>query len=110
MWYNPQSIHKMFGVKKIEGLVISKIEPSNRPNKKYKIDVTYNGVSKTIHYGDTRYDHYHDRTPLNLYTDHNDHVRRLNYLKRASKIRNKDGQLTVNDPFSPNRYSVITLW
>ena len=37
---------------------------STRKNKKYM--VKYNG--KWIHFGDTRYEHYRDKTPLKLYS------------------------------------------
>ena len=46
---------------------------STRKNKKYM--VKYN--DKWIHFGDTRYEHFRDKTPLKLfsYLDHNDDKR-----------------------------------
>jgi hypothetical protein len=80
---------------------------STRKNKKYMI--FYN--NKWIHFGDIRYEHYKDRTPLKLYSylDHNDKQRRKNYLQRSMGIKSK-GDLTYNDPNSPNYYSIKYLW
>ena len=82
-------------------------EKSNRKNKKYM--VFYN--NKWIHFGDIRYEHYKDRTPLKIYSylDHNDKQRRKNYLQRSMGIKSK-GNLTYNDPNSPNYYSIKYLW
>jgi len=78
-------------------------KPSTRKNKKYM--VKYKG--QWIHFGDTRYEHYRDKTPLKLYSylDHDDLIRRLNYVNRAMGIRDKNGSLTCNNP---NR-RIITL-
>lgn len=80
---------------------------STRKNKKYM--VYYN--NKWIHFGDIRYEHYKDRTPLKIYSylDHNDKQRRKNYLQRSMGIKSK-GNLTYNDPNSPNYYSIKYLW
>lgn len=108
---NPLEKHKQYGVKNIQGIKALNIEKSNNKNKKYVITIEYNNQIKTINFGDNRYQHYKDRTPLKLYNnlDHMDPIRRNNYLSRATKIANSDG-LSVNDPFSPNRYAVILLW
>jgi hypothetical protein len=104
-------IHKKYGVSEIPLVKILNIVKSNHKHKKYSITVEYNDKIKTIHFGDTRYQQYKDRTPLKLYKhlDHEDKDRRDNYLSRATKILNDKG-LAVNDPFSPNRYAVIYLW
>ena len=109
---DPQSIHCYYGVKKIDGVNFIKLEKSNRKYSKYAITVQYKNVVKTVHYGDKRYEQFFDNTPLHCYAglNHCDSKRRANYLTRASKIRNKSGLLCCNDPFSPNRYSMITLW
>lgn len=44
------------------------------------------------------------------FTQHKDTKRRENYLKRSAGIRNKDGELTKNDPFSPNYWARKELW
>jgi len=104
-------IHKNYGVSEIPSVKILDFMKSNNKHKKYSITIEYNDKIKTIHFGDTRYQQYKDRTPLKLYKhlDHEDKIRRQNYLTRATKILNHKG-LSVNDPFSPNRYSVLYLW
>lgn len=85
------------------------LQISDRKNKKYAI--VYNG--KTIHFGDNRYPHYsNEKIPrgLDIYPVHNDPVRRLNYLKRATKITDGKNNLTYTDPSSPNFWSVNILW
>lgn len=86
-----------------------KFEKSTRKNKKYMV-ISPSG--KKIHFGDTRYEHFKDRTPLKLYShlDHNDKERRKNYLKRAKGIKNKSGDLTYKDKESANYYAVKYLW
>lgn len=107
----PLDIHKSYGVIDIPGIEILNIKKSNKSDKKYEITVRYNGIIKTIHYGNSNYQQYKDRTPIGAYTeyDHNDEQRRRSYLARASKITDSFG-LAANNPFSPNRYSIITLW
>lgn len=79
---------------------------STRKYKKYM--TTYKG--KTIHFGDTRYQHYFDKIGLYSHLNHLDDNRRYNYLKRSSNIRNKQGKLTYKDKSSPNYYSINYLW
>jgi len=81
---------------------------STRKNKKYM--VFYN--NKWIHFGDLRYEHYEDKTPLKLYSylNHKDEKRRNNYLKRSKKIKDEKGNLTYNNKNSPNYYSINYLW
>lgn len=77
-------------------------------NKKYR--VIYKG--KIIDFGDLRYQHYKDNTELKLYKhlDHLDKKRRDLYLKRAKNIVDKNGNLTYNNPYSANYYSIKYLW
>lgn len=89
-----------------------KIKKSNRKNKKYMVLVKgKTGKPKTIHFGDTRYEHFED-TALGLYKNlnHYDMKRRERYLKRAKGIKDKEGKLTWKDKNSPNYYSVKFLW
>jgi len=81
---------------------------STRKNKKYM--VRYN--NNWIHFGDLRYEHYKDKTPLKLYSnlDHNDKQRRKDYLTRSMAIKDKQGNLTYNNKNSPNYYSIKYLW
>ena len=74
-----------------------KIVQSWRKNKKFAVNV--NG--KWIHFGDKRYQDY---------TQHKDKERRLNYIKRASNIRDKYGKKTINNINSPNYWSARYLW
>lgn len=64
-----------------------------------KLAVLYNG--KYIHFGDTRYSDY---------LEHRDKKRRERYLKRASQIRDRYGNLTINNPNSPNYWATRILW
>jgi len=107
----PLPIHKEYGVIDINEIVVKKIEKSSRANKKYAITIEYEGKVKTIHYGNSDYEQYEDRTPLKefSYLDHHDEKRRRAYLARSSKITNSGG-LAANDPFSANRYAITTLW
>ena len=88
--------------------MVLEFRKSTHKNKKYM--VYYN--NKWIHFGDTRYEHFKDATPVKLYSnlDHNDIKRRELYLKRAKGIRDVDGKLTYKDKNSPNYYSIKYLW
>lgn len=79
---------------------------SDKPNKKLMLDI--NG--KRIYFGDTKYEHYFDRTGLlNKNYNHLDPKRRLAYLKRASAIKDMTGW-SMNNPNSPNYHSMRVLW
>jgi hypothetical protein len=81
-------------------------EKSDRKNK--KLNVLVNG--KTIHFGDTRYEHFKDKTGIWSALDHNDDKRRKNYLTRTANIKDKAGNLTANDPSSANYHARRILW
>ena len=90
-----------------------KIQKSTRKHKKYMVLVKgKSGRPKIIHFGDKRYQHFKDTTPLGLYKNlnHFDNERRERYLKRARGIKNKAGELTHKDKNSPNYYSIKFLW
>ena len=89
-----------------------KIFKSSAKNKKYSVYVMKDGKKTLIHFGDTRYQHFKDSTPLKIYSnlDHNDKERRESYLKRAKGIKNKEGNITWNDKNTANYYSVKFLW
>ena len=74
------------------------LEYSNRMNKKYMVTLK-NG--EKIHFGDDRYEDY---------LTHLDRKRRAQYRKRASKIKDKHGNLTYKDKNSPNFWSYHLLW
>ena len=67
-------------------VVVWGLTKSNRKNKKYMAAIVDdNGnIYKNVHFGDTRYQQYKDKTPLGLYShlDHNDENRRRLYHLR----------------------------
>lgn len=58
-----------------------KIVKPTQKNKKYKAIVTIDKKQQTVHFGDVRYEHYKDSTPLKLWShlNHNDLERRRQY-------------------------------
>jgi len=74
------------------------LEYSNRMNKKYMVTLK-NG--NEIHFGDDRFEDF---------LTHKDAKRRRSYRKGASKIKNKNGNLTYRDKNSPNFWSYHLLW
>jgi hypothetical protein len=80
--------------------------PSTRPGKKLMTTVK----GKTIHFGDSKMEHYKDKTGINKGKDHSDTVRRKSYRSRASGIKNKEGKPTYKDPTSANYHSYHVLW
>ena len=71
---------------------------SDRENKKYVVTLK-NG--KKVHFGDSRYEDF---------LIHKDSDRRLRYRQRASKIKDKYGNLTYKNKNSPNFWSYHLLW
>ena len=74
------------------------LDYSTRKNSKYI--VTLPG-GKKVHFGSPKYQDY---------TIHKDKDRRDKYLSRATKIKNKKGELTYTNPESSNYWSVNLLW
>lgn len=60
---------------------VLEILPPSQKHKKYKALVVINGEQKMIHFGDSRYQHYKDTTPLKHWShlNHNDLERRKQY-------------------------------
>jgi hypothetical protein len=89
-----------------------KFRISQSPNKKY--DVYLDDIQKWLPFGDKRYAHFKTSSKIpksmHIYEEHGDEKRRNNYRSRASKITDKFGNLTFNDPKSPNFYSYHFLW
>ena len=82
-------------------------ELSDHKNKKLKAWVN----NHWVHFGQKGYKHYYDKTGLLPKSEnHLDEKRRDNYLKRASKITDKEGHLTAKDKTSPNWFSINILW
>ena len=71
---------------------------SDRPGKKKMVLAKKGDKVKLIHYGDSRYKHNYSEAA------------KKSYRARAGGIRNKNGELTKNDIFSPNHWSMKTLW
>ena len=92
--------------------VNKKFFKSNVKNKKYRVEFMYNGKLHKVNFGDKRYEQFKDSTPLKLYNhlDHNNKERRKNYRARASRIKNKKGELTYKNPLYPNYWSYKYLW
>ena len=80
---------------------------SEKPNKKLKVKVN----DKWVHFGDSRYQHYFDKTKLlNKELNHLDKTRRNRYIMRASNIMDKEGNRTMNDINSANYHALRILW
>lgn len=94
--------------------ILYKIIPPKMKNKKYSVYVKNEktGKPKLIHFGDLKYFHFKDKTPLKLHSklDHNDKKRRERYLKRAKAIKLKNGKFAYLDKNQPAYYSVRFLW
>ena len=79
-------------------------------NKKYSVYIMKDGNKKLIHFGQIGYDQYKDKLGRYKAYDHLDQTRRIRYRKRASKIKNKIGNLTYQDKNSPNYWAYNILW
>lgn len=75
--------------------------PSDKKNKKYYVLVTKGNKTKRVDFGDKRYSDF---------LEHKDKDRRDRYIARASKIKNKKGKYTKDDPFSSNYWAMRILW
>tara|TARA_R100000353_G_scaffold157111_2_gene116152 strand:+ start:4929 stop:5222 length:294 start_codon:yes stop_codon:yes gene_type:complete len=88
-------------------------EKSTNPNKKLMVVVEKDGKKRTIHFGNRKApanEHFFDKTRIWKSLDHGDKERRKNYLSRSAGIKNKEGKLTKDDPFSPNYHARRILW
>lgn len=69
-----------------------------------------------VNFGDRRYQHYYDKTPLQLNggkyhaKDHLDKERRSRYRLRHKMIKNKQGLAAYQIPLSPAWFSYHFLW
>ena len=75
------------------------LDYSTRKNNKYMPVTLKSG--KKVHFGSSKYEDY---------LVHKDKDRRDKYLARATKIKNKQGELTHNNPESANYWSTKLLW
>lgn len=81
-------------------------QKSTRKDKKLMTKIN----NKVVHFGNPNYQHYKDRTGYFSKLDHNDPVRRKNYLTRSAGIKDKQGNLTKDNPESPNYHARKILW
>ena len=81
---------------------------STRKYKKYMIK-TKKGI---VHFGDNRYQHFKDTSPLKLYSNlnHNDPKRKKNYLSRHHKTTSKTEALKNTPKTSAKYWATKFLW
>lgn len=92
----------------VDGLVY---QPSSRKHKKLMVYVADGDGTRLIHFGDSRHDHFFDRTGLlPLERNHRDPLRRRLYLARSKHVRNGKGELTADNPLSANYHARRVLW
>ena len=72
--------------------------PSTSKDKKMMVLVRHRGVVRLVHFGQRGYAHNYSPEA------------KANYLARSAGIRDKDGNLTKDDPFSPNYWARKVLW
>jgi hypothetical protein len=80
---------------------VNKPVPSTAKDKKKMVLAKKGDRVKLVHFGQDGYEDY---------TQHGSKDRRSNYLTRSAGIRDKDGNLTKDDPFSPNYWARKVLW
>ena len=85
-------------IEKAKDLGAESLDYSSRKNNKYMVQLP---DGKKVHFGSPKYEDY---------TIHKNEERRDKYLSRATKIKNKKGELTYTDIESPNFWSVHLLW
>lgn len=71
---------------------------SSDPDKKMMVLAKKGDEVKLIHFGQRGYKHNYSETA------------KKNYLTRSAGIRNKSGELTKDDIFSPNYWARRVLW
>lgn len=71
---------------------------SSKKDKKKMVLVRKGDQVRVVHYGQKGYQHNYSEGA------------KKNYLSRSAGIRNKAGELTMNDPFSPNYWARKDLW
>ena len=84
-------------VRNAKKLGAESLDYSTRKNNKYMVTLT---SGKKVHFGSPKYEDYFT---------HKDKDRRDKYLARATKIKNKQGELTHNNPESANYWSTKLL-
>lgn len=77
------------------------IGPSNRINKRYRADFMMDGKWRIVHFG---------QLGAVTYLDRRDSRKKNAYQSRASKIRDKSGEVTYNKAGTANSFSYNLLW
>lgn len=77
---------------------INKPRSSTKKEKKKMVLAKKGDKLKVVHFGQKGYKHNYSKEA------------KKNYLSRSASIRNKSGELTKNDKFSPNYWSRKILW
>ena len=85
-------------IDKAKDLGAESLDYSSRKNNKYMVTLP---SGKKVHFGSSKYEDY---------TVHKDKERRDKYRARATKIKNKQGELTYTNPESSNYWSIKLLW
>lgn len=83
---------------------------TGKGNHKYKVYVKRDGKKKLIGFGHKKYKHFKDKLKMYSDLDHNDKDRRKKYRARASKIKNKKGELTFKNKNYSNYWAYHYLW
>tara|TARA_R110000824_G_scaffold371392_1_gene561114 strand:+ start:77 stop:346 length:270 start_codon:yes stop_codon:yes gene_type:complete len=81
-------------------------EKSTRKNKKLMVKVG----KRIIHFGNSLYGHFKDKTKIWKSLDHGDKTRKKNYLLRSAPIKDGKGNLTKDNPLSANFHARRILW
>ena len=84
--------------KKSKRLGAKSLDYSKRKDMKYTVRLE---TGKKINFGSAKYQDF---------LIHKDKERREKYLKRAKGIKNKEGELTFENPNSANYWSINLLW
>lgn len=90
-------------IKKLDGF---NFYLSPKKNKKYRVFVN----NKAIDFGDKRYEQFYDKIGFYHMLNHYNKIRRNNYRKRASKIKNSKGEYSYKIPNNANYFSYKYLW
>ena len=85
-------------IKKAKDLGAESLDYSSRKNNKYMVKLP---DGKKVHFGSPKYEDF---------LIHKDKERRDKYLSRATKIKNKNGELTYKNIESPNFWAINLLW
>ena len=94
-----------------EGKILYKPFVAPKKSKhKYKVYVKKNNKIHLIGFGHKDYQHYKDKLGYYKRQNHLDKKRRDRYRTRASKIRNKKGQLTYRNKNYANFWAYHYLW